>query len=118
MRTALVDHAHGLLQRQRAAGPGGGHFADAVAADRDRPHSAALERAGQGDLHGEQRRLRDFGQGEPIAPAGGALSSGENRFAAAPRIERIDLDQRLAKLPRHRCMSCNPMPAHCEPLPE
>ncbi len=91
-----MNHAHRLLQRQRPARPGGGYFADAVATDGDRPHPAALESAGQGDLDCEQRRLRDLGQVEAIG-GGRRVEFGENGLTAAFRIRLVNLDQRLAK---------------------
>ena len=111
VRTAFVNHAHGLIQRQGTARPGGGYFADAVAADGDRPHTAALERPGESDLDGEQRRLRDFGQFEPVFARCG-VEFRENGLAAALCVHLVDLDECVAK---HRIVR-KQLQAHAGPL--
>ena len=53
---------HGLVQRQRAGGFGGGHFAQAVPQHHVRMQTVLGERRGQCRLHGEQQRLHQFRQ--------------------------------------------------------
>ncbi len=57
-----MDHPHRLRQVQRAAGPGGSHFADAVTDYRRRDCSQLAQHLGEPDLDGEQQRLRHLGE--------------------------------------------------------
>src|SRR5256885_1541104 len=63
---ATVDHLHRLLEGERAARPGAGNFADAVAGDRERANAPLVEQLGESDLHREEERLRILGRLEEL----------------------------------------------------
>jgi len=107
---AMEDHLHGVGQRQRAAGPGGRDFADAVAGDRVRDDAALVQHAGHAHLHGEQRGLRIFGAVVAAIARGGAQRIAQQ--VAGQRMEvGVDLVHRFGE---HRVV--HQALAHAGPL--
>ncbi len=60
-RRARDDQPRRLVEWQDAGAPGGGHLADRMAERQGRADPLGGERADDGDLHGEQQRLRHVG---------------------------------------------------------
>ena len=87
---AVVDDPDGIGQAQRAAGPGRGHLADAVA-DHGQGFDAVLaQQGGEADLDGEQCRLGDLGTRQaPVAVA--SLELGAQREVAVALEEGVHL---------------------------
>ena len=107
---AVVDDLGGVLQAQRAAGPGRGHFTHTVANHRHRVDAFGSQHLGNRHLQGKQRRLGDFGT---CITAFAVVT----QQLGAQRVARQGLEQRVhfihgggeQRLVEHR-------PAHALPL--
>jgi hypothetical protein len=93
---ALDDDVAGLLQAERAGGPGGRDLAGAVADGGGGMNAVGAQRADAGDLDREQQRLRHVGVAQRPLQLG-IVQPGCHRPAEFARQQGVDLGQGGAK---------------------